>query len=110
MQKRRSRYWIRPIVYLSVLAVIALSPCSFAGVLSNEGAQEQSINPEEAYYRGVYDVCANQTHEPEFCLIQVEKLRRAGWYEKDSYGWEWAQDEDFYEKGGLAIEDGQDRG
>lgn len=41
------------------------------------------------YYRGVYDICLQQTHKIDFCLDTVQKMTNDDWYEKPSSGWEW---------------------
>lgn len=49
----------------------------------------QMENPEAEYYRGIYDICIQQTHKVDFCLAAVRKVTGAKWYEKPSKGWAW---------------------
>jgi hypothetical protein len=50
---------------------------------------EETGDSRAEYYRGVYDVCIQQTRRTEFCLNTVLRLMDAQWYEKPSVGWEW---------------------
>lgn len=49
-------------------------------------------DPEAEYWRGVYDVCLWQTHQPEMCLESVRGFHaehRDDWYIAPSPGYEW---------------------
>lgn len=50
---------------------------------------EEIENPRAEYYRGVYDVCIQQTKKTDFCRNTVLRVTDAEWYEKPSVGWEW---------------------
>jgi hypothetical protein len=53
-------------------------------------AKSQEVeNAEAQYYRGVYDVCVQQTRQFSFCLKMAQKVNGSKWYEKPSSGWEW---------------------
>lgn len=51
---------------------------------------------EEQYYRGVFDICVQQTYEmyrkydSDFCLGKLRKIKEADWYGKPSVEeWQW---------------------
>lgn len=46
-------------------------------------------DPEGEYYRAIYDVCAAQTGDRGMCLEAAAGLRKKGWHERFSPGYEW---------------------
>lgn len=94
---------LRNLLLLGLIIVTAASAFFAAGLIvggvSGYRLVETTTEPEDPeqikaeYYRGVYDVCVQQTKKPEFCLTTVKKVTDSGWYEKPSTGWQWPLDE-----------------
>jgi hypothetical protein len=94
---------LRTVLLMSFIIITAAGAFFTAGlIVGGVGGYrfiEATSEPEDAeqikaeYYRGVYDVCVQQTKKPEFCLSTVKKVTDSGWYEKPSTGWQWPLDE-----------------
>jgi hypothetical protein len=77
------------IITATLLASILIGVC--APTLAAAVVVATRPDPEAQYWRGVYDVCLAQTHNPALCLDRVADFyeRREDWYGAPSPGWEW---------------------
>ena len=93
MQKFRNALIISTIVLAAATAffVAGLIVGGFGGfqMKSSLDKAEDLETPRAEYYRGVYDVCIQQTKKTDFCRDTVLRVTDADWYEKPSVGWEW---------------------
>lgn len=71
------------------LAIVLLFACGLAAAVP-VAVYAGSRQPEQEYYRALYDTCVVQTGYRELCLRSIANFRREyRWYEQESPGWEW---------------------
>ncbi len=90
---------VRNALFISITILVSATVFFTAGLVAGGfGSYRMTAATVEAqkieaakseYYRGVYDVCVQQTRKTDFCLKTVRKVNAAEWYEKPSSGWEW---------------------
>lgn len=72
-----------------VLALLAVVLAVVAACVPLPGFGPEA-DPEQEYYRGIYDVCYVQTGgNVSGCLRAVARARGYDWYGQPSEGWEW---------------------
>lgn len=71
------------VLSLLVVAIVA------AGAFYVLVVMDDGPDPEEEYYRAMFDVCVAQMGDRALCLRSVAGYRERGWYEEPSAGWRW---------------------
>ena len=89
---------VRTTLFLGLIMLMAATTLTIGLVIGSFGGYQfgaRAVEPPEIedaqaeYYRGVYDICIQQTRRSEFCLKTVRRLTQSDWYEKPSPGFEW---------------------